>query len=74
MRVVEDSATRSKSRHVHKLATWVEASTVLVQIMVDIASHRTVELLSYQFRIKAAADPSLKWDIIEPSLWQLIYF
>ena len=91
LRVVEGAA-RGKSRHVHDLATWVEAFIVLVQVRVDVASHRTAELLSYQgliveanrrfmpegwldydrqFRIKAAADPSLKWDVIEPSLWQL---
>ena len=92
LRVVEIGAARGKSRHVHDLATWVEAYTILSQVIVDVAPHRPAELLCYQslilesnrrftpegwleydrkFRINAAADPSLKWDIIDPNLWQL---
>ena len=92
LRVVEDGAARGKSRHVHDLATWVEAYMIMSQVIVDVAPHRSAELLCYQglileascrftpegwleydrkFRIKAAAEPSLKWDIIDPNLWQL---
>ena len=37
LRVVEDGAARGKSRHVHDLATWVEAYTIMSHVIVDVA-------------------------------------
>ena len=89
MRAVEEGAACGKSRHVHDLATWIEAFMVLIQVVVNVAPQRTAELLSYQgvfveangrfvpefwldhdrqFQTKAAANPTLSWDVIELNL------
>ena len=54
LRVVEDGVPRGKTRHVCDLATWMEAYTIYVHTLIQVAPHRALELLAYQALIVEA--------------------
>ena len=51
---VEDSASRGKARHIHDLCTWLEAWTLYMHTILQVAPHRLSELLGYQALIVEA--------------------
>jgi len=48
LRMVEESSVRGRGRHVCDLSTWLEAYTVFLQCILQVAPHRATELIAYQ--------------------------
>ena len=94
VQVLPDSATSSSraKRHVHDFATWMEAWTAYLFVVLSAAPSRAPELVAYQaiitdanrkfhpdgwlaydrqFRSAASLNKTLRWDVVEPTLWQL---
>ena len=95
VQVLPDSATSSSrvKRHVHDFATWMEAWTAYLFVVLSAApSSWAPELVAYQaiitdanrmfhpdgwlaydrqFRSAASLNKTLRWDVVEPTLWQL---
>ena len=90
--VQEHHSPERVKRHMHDYATWSEAWTAYLFVVVSSSPRWTQELLAYQaiitdcnqkyseddwlaydrqFRAAAASNPRLRWDVIEPTIWQL---
>ena len=94
VQVLPDSALHDCcwSRYVHDFATWMEAWTAYLFVVLSAAPSRAPELVAYQaiitdanrkfhpdgwlaydrqFRSAASLNKTLRWDVVEPTLWQL---
>lgn len=54
LRVVEDTPQQPRARHVHDIATWLEAYSVFMHTILQVAPHRALELINYQSLILEA--------------------